>query len=301
VLRRVRTWPGVLLAVCVTACGAGVAPMHPPPAAPSAPAATAADVDQDAVEDLVEHHRHHHHGGLTMFVAMGLDTLGLTPAQQASLTSLQSDLYAAMRPARDAENDVYAALGDGVAAGAVDRAKVDAAVARLESQASGVFGAAEGTLDRLHAALSPEQRATLADKVEAQWTVWREANPLDEANRPHGQLASTARALALTPSQTDAARARFAALMKQAAPLDVAHVEARLQAFEQAFAADAFDAHALRSSAVGSELAAWGATRLARYCEALVGTLTPDQRTKLAAMLREHATHHEEKLDAEAH
>jgi len=28
---------------------------------------------------LMEHHRHHHHGGVTLFIAMSLDTLGVSP------------------------------------------------------------------------------------------------------------------------------------------------------------------------------------------------------------------------------
>src|SRR5450432_653234 len=35
--------------------------------------------DDEATAGLLEHHRYHHHGGVTLFVAMSLDTLGLPP------------------------------------------------------------------------------------------------------------------------------------------------------------------------------------------------------------------------------
>ena len=233
-----------------------------------------------------------------MFVAMSLDTLGLSPEQRATFTTIQKQLYAKMNAAREAENAVVGVLVDGISSGAIDRAKVDAAIERLRQDAGMVHEAATSTLNELHQALSAEQRATLADKVEAHWTVWRQANPSDETNRPRGQLAAVADELALSPDQIDAVRRRFGELMRQAPTLDVDRVTTNLHAFEAAFASTTFDAHSMLEAAIGSDLAGFGATRLARFCEAVAPVLTPEQRTKLATMLRDHQTHGENDVDA---
>ncbi len=264
--------------------------MHP---VTTPPAANEADLDEDAVAELFDHHRNHHDGGLTAFIAMSLDTLGPTPDESPLMNSLQNALYGIVKRARDAESGVRKELIDGIVAGNVDRRRVDVAIERLQIAAAGVFEDASDALNRLHAALSKEQRMTLADKVEAHWTVWREANPPDENNRPRGELSAMESTLALTPAQGKDVRARFAEAMRQVAPLDVENVSARIQLFERAFAGDAFDAHTLGQVAVGVELASWGATRMARLCEVLASTTTPEQRTKLADMLREHEIHAE--------
>ncbi len=284
---------GHVFLLALVACGSTAA-THP---STKAPTASAADVDQDAVDDVFEHHRHHHYGGVTMFVAMSLDTLGLTPEQRAAFAPIQSELYAKMGTARDAENAVLAMLAEGVAAGAIERGKVDDAIERLRVDATSVHEAAADALNRLHAALSPVQRATLADKVEAHWSVWRQANPADETNRPRGQLAIVGQELAMTPDQMSSARARFAELMKSAKPLDVESAAQGIRAFERAFSTDAFDAHTM-SKSVGAELAGFGAQRLARFCEALAPLLRPEQRTKLVDLLREHQNHGGNDVDA---
>jgi Spy/CpxP family protein refolding chaperone len=77
-----------------------------------------------------------------------------------------------------------------------------------------------------------------------------------------------------------------------ASRLDPQEIEACLQAFGAAFKADTFDARALRQvSSANAQLAGWGAARMAHFYEAAAPALTPDQRTSLAEMLREHANH----------
>lgn len=276
-----------LALIVASACGSANVGTHPEMTSPSA---TRANIDEDAVADLFEHHRNHHHGGLTAFVAMSLDSLGSTPEQRVQLDPIQAALFATAGRARDAENAVRDVLIEGASTGAIDRKRVDTAIERLQIAAAGVFEDASAAMNRLHAALSREQRATLADKVEAHWTVWREANPANEANRPRGELAAMESSLALTPEQGRDVRVRFAESMKQVTPLDIENVTSRIQLFERAFVGETFDARSLGQVAVGVELAAWGATRLARLCEAIVAVATPDQHSKLAGVLREHQT-----------
>ena len=196
-----RVIKGITLCAVLAACGNAPAATHPVIEPP--PLATAADIDEDAVSDLFDRDRHHHYGGITMFAAMSIDSLGVTPVEDGPVRSTQRDLYATMRSARDAESAVFAAIIDGLTAGTFDRPRIDDAIDRLRVDAASVRSAATDALNRLHAVLSSEQRATLADKVEAHWTVWRQANPADEENRPRGQLAVVAQSLSLSPRELD--------------------------------------------------------------------------------------------------
>jgi Spy/CpxP family protein refolding chaperone len=261
-------------------------------------APTSTQADDEAATDVVEHHRHHHHGGVTMFIAMSLDTLGVDPAQRAAVEKIQADLRTKMEPARVAEQNVLTVLADGVASGTIDTAKVDTAIAQVASSTSGLHDATTDALNQLHAVLTPEQRAALVDKVQAHWAIWRHANG-DEAagpGSPGGEhLGTLAKELGLSPDQVEKVRANIAAAGKTS-PVrpDPQAVEAHLQAFAAAFKGDPFDAKSLTTaSAASSHLASWGATRMAHFFESLNPVLTPDQRAKLSERLREHLNHEE--------
>ena len=144
----------------------------PPPATAGRPTAA----DDDATAGLMEHHRYHHHGGVTLFIAMSLDTLGVSPEQRAAVEKIRTDLHARMEPARAAEQNLMTTLADGLAAANLDTAKVDAAVAQVTAAAAAVHDASADALNELHAVLTPPQRAALVDKVEAHWAVWQKAN-----------------------------------------------------------------------------------------------------------------------------
>jgi hypothetical protein len=66
--------------------------------------------------------------------------------------------------------------------------------------------------------------------------------------------------------------------------------EAHVHAFSTAFAGDSFDAKSVKSNANG-HLASGGATRMALFYETVTPLLTPEQHTKLAEHLREHASY----------
>ncbi|HKC11835.1 MAG TPA: hypothetical protein VKI41_07355, partial [Vicinamibacteria bacterium] len=63
-----------------------------------------------------------------------------------------------------------------------------------------------------------------------------------------------------------------------------------VHAFATAFAGDPFDAKAVATNA-NAPLASRGATRMALFYETVTPLLTAQQRTKLAAELREHASY----------
>ncbi len=162
----------LITGVVLSACQAHTASSAPPAASGTpiaASSASAADVnskgDPLATAELQEHHQHHHLGGVTQFIAMSLDTLGVDDAKRAQVEKIQSSLYACMAPAGEVQNKVLLTLADGVAAGAVDTAKVDATIAQLKSS-SNVHECSIDALNQLHALLSPAERTALVEQGE---------------------------------------------------------------------------------------------------------------------------------------
>ncbi len=281
---------GIALGCGGAAASTSVATAENPPATDSA--------DDEASASVVEHHRHHH-GGITMFIAMSIDTLGVTPEQRAAIQKIQKDMFEKLEPARAAEQSVLTALADGIAAGTVDTTKVDAALGQADAALAGVHAATADSLNQLHASLDPSERAELAQKVQAHWAVWQHANDEDDsqtAQHEHGRyLVSVTRDLGLSSDQVGKIKNSMqAAAPEKAKRLDVNQIETSLTAFENAFASDTFDAHALSGAeGANTQLAAHGMRRMVRFYEALAPVLTADQRTKLAAELRDHATRQE--------
>ena len=257
------------------------------------PAGSQAGTDEEG-DKLVEHHRHHH-GGVAMFLSMSLDSLGLSDSERAAVTKIQSDLWTKIEPTHAAQHDVLALLADGVAAGSVDKAKVDAAVAQVDASAAAVQAATTDALNQLHAVLSPPERVALVQKLEAHWRVWQEANAEGDqppADKKHGdRFASLTRDLNLTPDQIDHIRsALHAAPVDSAKKLDPAEVDGKLHAFGTAFTSETFDAKTVNGGeGANVSLPSHGIRRMARFYEAAAPVFTPDQRTKVAASLREHA------------
>jgi len=272
-------WLGLLL----VGCGGGTATAQPL-AAPT----TTNETNEAAVANLADC-QPHAYGGVTQFVAMSLDTLVLTPEQRAHFAPIVADLYTKMEVVRGAEAAVFTVLADGIARATIDTGTVDSGIGRLKIDATTVYNLATDSLNRLHAMLSAEQRATLMNDIEARWTSWQAANPTNEANRSEGDLGAVAAALGLEANQVATMRHRFGELIRASSPLDVAAVTRNLHSFEKAFEGDNFDALVVPQSSIGSDLAGWSVTRIARLCEALHETLTPEQRAKLVALLRCHA------------
>ncbi len=223
-----------------------------------------------------------------MFVHMAIDTLGAPPERRPQLDKIQSDLFAAMAPAREASNAVISVLADGVAAGNIDKSKVDAAVAKELLAAVQVHAATLDALTALHNAILPTERAAIVEKVAANAAVWKKVNTTesDASKENGGHLAVLTQALGLTSDQVD----KISTALKQNAPSapDSAAMDAYITTFSTTFVADKFDAKALPSSnAVDGDIAKYGTARMVRFYEIVTPLLTPDQRAKLADRLRQ--------------
>ena len=260
-------------------------------------AAGSADAEQSpeqASAELREHHRHHHHGGITQFVAMSLDTLGADEAKRPQIEAIQRDLRTCMAPARDADKTLLSVLADGVAAGTIDKARVDATVEQLETAAAAVHECSAAALNQLHALLSPEERAALVDKVRAHYEVWRQVNHEAEpgGQEKGGRLADLAAELNLAPDQVTQISATLGERFRGAGHpvFDPAKAENHQKAFESAFASDKFEAKTITANANG-HVASHGAKRMAMFYATVTPLLTADQRQLLADHLRQRATY----------
>ncbi len=254
---------------------------------PAAAAAAAAEAES-AATNLRRHHRHHHHGGVTMFIHMAVDSLGLPAEKKAQVEKIQADLHAKMAPSREAGRAVLSLLADGVAAGTIDSGKVDAALAKQATASAAVHAATADALNQLHEVLSPAERAALVDKVKAHVEVWKKVSRDEEtgSKEKHTRLAKLTEDLGLTPDQAEKISA---ALKKDVPPKpDPAALDAHIKAFETAFVADTFDAKTLATAnAANAAVSKHGTARTVRFYEIVVPLLTPEQRTKLAEHLRE--------------
>ncbi|HEY1697059.1 MAG TPA: hypothetical protein VGG39_33095 [Polyangiaceae bacterium] len=247
--------------------------------------------EDEAADELRDYHRHHHMGGVTMFITMSLDTIGVDASKKAQITKIQADLDGKMQPARDAEHALLGVLADGVAAGTIDTAKVDAAVAKLGTASAGLHAATTDAIGQLHDALSAQERQALVDKVRAHWEVWQKVNTDEKAgSKEKGtRLDHLAKRLDLTSDQVDKISKALATDTPPTAQNDPKPVDAHIQAFSAAFLADKWDPKPLAATNTSSagHAARWGGARMVRFFEAVTPVLTPDQRTKLAAHLRE--------------
>jgi Spy/CpxP family protein refolding chaperone len=223
-----------------------------------------------------------------MFIALSLDTLGLPPDRKDVVAKIQSELFARMEPARVHEQDVLAALADGIAAGAIDKARVDAAITRVESASGLAHDATAAALNELHEVLTPSERRALVDKVRAHWSVFEDA----ATGRAPKRTDALAQELGLSPAQIERIGASYDSMMLAEVPtVGPAQVEAHLERLS-AFREDVFDAGKLvGGAAANAHVAQRGAKHMAFFYEAVDPQLTPDQRAKLVVILREHAGH----------
>jgi hypothetical protein len=274
------------LAVSVPACSTSKG------ARPPATAATSSSSDDENALAFMEHHRFHHHGGVALFIALGLDALGVPEDRRAAVETIRNELLSNLVSVRLAEQTFIATLADGVAAGSIDAAAVDAAIVRLQAAAQAVFDRSADTLNRLHALLLPPERAALVGKVNAHWAVWQNVNAEEAGSIPReeGHLASLQAELGLTQFEVDRIRE---ALTRQRPPaFDAKTIDAEIHAVDSAFVSDRFDAKALGAvDDANAHMVGWAARHLANFLQAATPSLTAEQRSALADKLRGHAAH----------
>jgi Spy/CpxP family protein refolding chaperone len=261
------------------------------------PAGSTAEVEQGAEADELRAFHRHHHVGFIGFAMLSIPSLGLPPAEQANVERIRQDIRAKLQPQHDAMGALINAIADGVAAGNIDTSKTDPLAAKLAEVSTQMDDVTNDALNQLHAALTPPERQALALKVQAHYMVWERANADEQAHpdqeQATGQIQHLAQELGLSADQIAKADQAFTAAMAAAVQqkkFDAQAAEAHLQAFVDRFSSDQFDAKTLTTAdAANAGLTSWGASRMVKMYQVITPILTPDQRTKLAAKLRERA------------
>lgn len=235
-----------------------------------------------------------HHGGATLFVVMSLETLAVGEEQRGALDDTRRELLASMEPSRLAERALLAHLADGVESRQLDRALVEADVRRVVAAARGVHDAAASALNRLHASLSPLQRALLADKVAAHLALWQRAAVHDSKTpaREQPPLSTWRVELHLSPAQLERIQVAIGERVAPLSPGDIERIDRGFCAFGDAFRSNVFDARILSATSDADEhMEGWAAAAIADLVEVVGPALTPEQRVQFADSLRRGPDH----------
>jgi Spy/CpxP family protein refolding chaperone len=241
-----------------------------------------------ATAGLVEHHRFHHHGGITLLIAMSLDTLELTAEQQPAVERARAALRATMTASRLSDQGLLETLADGVIGGHVNPTDVDAEIPKVGAASASVFGASVPALNELRAALTPAQRKALFEKVAWHWAIWQNAN--GERSDDPGDIHTMVTNLGLTTDQTERFTADIRSALGRLTRLDPTEVSASIRVLGQEFETRDFDDSAITvASLADKHMSTWGAARLASIVEAAVPILDEKQRAILGHELRDHA------------
>jgi Spy/CpxP family protein refolding chaperone len=258
------------------------------PAADAGPSPDAQAAEDEVVNDELATHHRHHHQGFAGFIISALETVGIGPDQQGAVDGFRKEYRGKTKPLHEANKALRQVVADGVAAGSLDKAKVDPAVAKAATAAQAAQVATVEFLEHIHGVLRPEQRAAFVDKVDAHWAAWRDANDKkEEGGKPDRHLRHLAKELSLSKDQVDKVRAALDAVKPPAKPFDPAAADAYIKAFDTAFVAEKFEAKKLPAAGPDSaKIVTWGADRMTSFYGALAPALTPEQRATVADKLR---------------
>jgi Spy/CpxP family protein refolding chaperone len=264
-----------VLAVCVGVVGSTVASAAPEPQQQKAGAA---------------HHRHHGRGDL-LHASLRLESL--SASQRTQIEQLVASEKAATANVRAARGQLTQAVAAGLGAGSVNEQALGPQLQAVEGAIQADEPVMRGTLEKLHAILTPAQRTELVSKIEAREARMQarmaERRDGGSAQANEGGVGPWGRALGLT----DAQRAQIKANLGSAPAGDPSlRVEARVerQRVVEAFKGDRFVMSEIAPPA-DPRLIDEEAGRMVRLAKAAAPVLTADQRATAAAKLQQMAAH----------
>ncbi len=145
---------------------ASAAPTPPPPPAPAPSAAAPAPAAEAPPPEKHGPRLSHRHPLLALFM-VSLDSLTLTPEQKTSIDGIKADLTTHAEVAKEPREKLESDVSDGVAAGKLDQKKIDADIAAMSAAAAATQPAIQDDVNRLHKALTPDQRKQLIETMRA--------------------------------------------------------------------------------------------------------------------------------------
>jgi Spy/CpxP family protein refolding chaperone len=131
----------------------------PAPAPPPAPVASA---PVEAPPAPAKPKFDHRHPLLGIFLS-SLDSLELTAEQKTTISGIEADLAKHAEPAKEPREKLQADVVAGVSAGKLEQPKIDADIRAMSAAVAATQPALQDDMNRLHKALTPEQRKKLIE------------------------------------------------------------------------------------------------------------------------------------------
>lgn len=256
------------------------------------------------------------------FVKASLDALGdvaLRPEQRPVIEQLAKDAEARHDPVQKAREALMLAVADQVQAGAVDKAALQPKIDALKAAMDAAKPADAAALEKLHATLDKDQRAAFVAALQAKWHDHDHgddhggppggpgaAGPGGGGMMAFGPLAQLGADLKLTDDQK--AKIRQAIFAQHFGPgaggpgaggpgagagapggrmHDWHGAHERIQKMTDAFKSDHFVVAELEGDHAGKDFMAEHGERMFQLAGTILPILTPEQRTTLAAKIRD--------------
>jgi Spy/CpxP family protein refolding chaperone len=247
-----------------------------------------------------------------------LDTLDLKPEQKTAVDGIESDLEKIGDASKDSRAKLEGDVGDGVSVGKIDHKKTDADIKDLVAAVAATEPTMQDAMNRLYKTLDTDQRKklveTMRDKGKEMHEHMAEHAKEHEGKGPEGKgpgghehegmgegpLMKLGDELSLTPEQKEKIRAKLEPQMKAhhaAMKEKMMAMEKHMDAVGTAFEGDKFDAKKAGVGVQAPEMVKAMATQRVQMAETILAVLTPDQRAKFAAHIKEHAADTEEQAD----
>ncbi|HYQ44755.1 MAG TPA: Spy/CpxP family protein refolding chaperone [Polyangiaceae bacterium] len=137
---------------------AAPAPPPPPPPAPAVIASAAPEPPPPPPKPKFNHRQ----AVVALFVT-SLDSLELTAEQKTTVEALKADLAKHAEVSKEPREKLQTDVAAGVTAGKLDKAKIDADIRALSAAVAATQPALQDDMNRLHKALTPEQRKKLIE------------------------------------------------------------------------------------------------------------------------------------------
>jgi len=214
--------------------------------------------------------------------------LKLSFDQQKLLIQVGQEVRAESAAVGAARRKMIGIIADGMASGTFDDQRIDAGLAEIATASNERLPAVAQALTQLHAGLSPDQRKSVVGSI--QQAMVNASQPKKEREQVQKRVNAVIAEAGLTPEQEQQVNAQIVDSFKKYAPDLEEEAQARrkqLDALCQQFAGIYFQPTPESLSSLSDLLPK--TNRLVAFARTLTGLLTPAQRTRVAAVLRQQA------------
>jgi len=223
-------------------------------------------------------------GGMIGLVVDALKDVSIKPEQRSAIDALLDEARVRHEPLVEAHRALMMTLADQIQAGHVDRAALKGPLHEIAESWECVRTGDLAALQALHDVLDARQRAQFADALE------KRVDAAIEAHRSGALVERLAKELDLTEKQKDEFRkAMCAHEVKNDMDALMAAKRERIAKVLDAFKSDEFDATKYAPTEDARAQAKTSVKMMLDFAESILPVLEPEQRAKLADLVRAHA------------